>query len=118
MAGHFGVERTLEKIQRSHTWPGIRRDVEVYIRKCVLCQRCNARNHAPYGHLVPLPEPDGPWQWITMDFVTDLPLAKYNGQVYDSILVVMDRFSKMVHYIPSRKDIDAKTLSDVFMREV
>src|SRR5208282_540743 len=39
-------------------------------------------------------------------------------QVYDSILIVIDRFSKMVHYIPLRKDIDAKTLLDIFIREV
>jgi hypothetical protein len=37
-----------------------------------------------------------------MDFITKLPLSKYLGQVYDSILVVVDKLTKMAHYIPAR----------------
>jgi len=39
--------------------------------------------------------PEKPWIYILVDFITKLPLA----QGYDSILVVVDRLTKMVHFI-------------------
>lgn len=118
MAGHFGVKRTLEKIRRRFFWKGMREDVKKYIKECVICQRAKIRRRKKIGLLNPLPEPDGPWQWITMDFITDLPPSRLNENVYDSILVIVDRFSKMVHYIPSRKDVKAQSLARTFMHEV
>ena len=118
MAGHYGATRTVEKICRRFSWPGMRKDVEEYIRECVICQRAKIRRQKKIGLLQPLPEPDGPWQWITMDFITDLPPSRLDGNVYDAILVIVDRFSKMVHYIPSRKDVKAESLARTFIHEV
>jgi len=53
-----------------------------------------------------------------MDFITDLPPSRLGSEVYDSILVVVDRFTKMSHYVPTRKDIDAERLSEMFLREI
>ena len=54
-----------------------------------------------------------------MDFVTDLPPSKgHSGAVYDSIWVVVDRLTKMTHYVPTRKTIDAPTLAGLFIQEV
>jgi len=53
-----------------------------------------------------------------MDFITDLPLSKWKGQVYDSILVIVDRFTKMSRYIPVRKTINAAELADVFIPNI
>ena len=118
LAGHFGVKRTLEKIQRQYTWPNIRQDVAEYVRECLHCRKAKDPRHSPYGELNPLPVPDGPWQWITLDFITDLPPSRLGAEVYDTILVVVDRFTKMAHYIPTRKDIDAKALGNIFLREI
>jgi len=118
LAGHFGVKRTLEKIQRRYTWPNIRQDVTEYVRSCLRCRKAKDPRHSPYGELNPLPVPDGPWQWVTLDFITDLPPSRLGAETYDTILVVMDKFTKMAHYIPTRKDIDAKTLGNIFLREV
>jgi hypothetical protein len=35
-----------------------------------------------------------------MDFVTGLPVSRRNGVVYDAILVIVDRYTKMARYIP------------------
>ena len=118
MAGHFGMARTFEKIQRRYTWQGIRKDVNEYVRCCPVCQRAKYRRSKKKGLLSPLPEPDGPWQWITMDFITDLPPSRLSGKVYDSILVIVDRFSKMVHYLPTTKKIKAVELAELFRHEV
>jgi len=45
---------------------------------------------------MPLPQPEGIWKEILINFITDLPLSLYREIVYDAILVVVDRYSKMV----------------------
>ena len=47
-----------------------------------------------HGLLQPLPVPSVPWQHVSMDFMTDLPVNANGGT---SILIVVDRFSKMCH---------------------
>ena len=49
-----------------------------------------------------------------MDFITDLPPSKSHIQVYDLILVVVDKFTKLARYIPVRKTIDMPQLANVF----
>jgi len=49
-----------------------------------------------------------------MDFITDLP----KSEGYNTILVVIDRQTKMSHFIPCSKDIDARQFANLFMREI
>ena len=58
--------------------------------------------------------PDRPWKSIYMDFITDLP----KSDMADAILVVIDRFTKMAHFIACNKDINARQFSDLFVREI
>ena len=51
-----------------------------------------------------------PWIYISADFITKLPLV----QGYDSILVVVDRLTKMVHLIPITEKISAEGLARLF----
>lgn len=53
-----------------------------------------------------------------MDFITDLPLSKRNGAVYDVILVVVDRYTKMVQYLPVTKKINALQLEKLIYKEI
>jgi len=70
--------------------------------------------HAPYGLLQPNEAPDRPWKSIAMDFITDLP----KSEGYDTILVVIDRLTKMSHFIPCSKDLDARQFANLFMKEI
>ena len=79
-----------------------------------MCQRIKPPRHAPYGLLQPREIPTKPWESISMDFVTDLPES--NG--YDAIWVVVDRLTKMAHFIPCRKDMDTKQFIQLFLRTV
>lgn len=53
-----------------------------------------------------------------MDFITDLPPSKRHTRVYDSIFVVIDRFTKMARYIPVTKTVDAPELAEVFVTSI
>ena len=78
-------------------------DVQRYVRSYDLCQRMKGgrRNN---GLLQPLPIPDRPWQDISMDLITGLPLTA-NG--FDAIFTFVDRLSKSVHLCPTSVTIDA-----------
>jgi len=58
--------------------------------------------------------PEKPWTHILADFITKLPLA----QGYDSILVVVDQLTKMVHFIPTTEKTLAEGLARLFRDNV
>ncbi|MBW0565145.1 hypothetical protein O181_104860 [Austropuccinia psidii MF-1] len=67
-----------------------------------------------FGLLKPLQIPSGPWNSLTMEFITQFPLS-HN---FDSILVVVDRFSKMEIFIPTYGTITALDLAQLFISNV
>jgi hypothetical protein len=68
--------------------------------------------------LVPLPVPDTAWRHYSLDFVTDLPKSKDDhGNEYDSILVLVDRFSKYVRYLPVTKTITAQRVAELLLKQ-
>jgi transposase InsO family protein len=118
LAGHFGREKTLELLRRQYWWPKMNAYVADYVSSCMSCQQAKPRRHKPYGLLRPLPEPEGPWEDLTMDFITDLPPSKRGKLVYDAVLVIVDRKTKMALYRPTTKTCDARELADILLDSV
>ncbi|TVY75035.1 Transposon Tf2-9 polyprotein [Fusarium oxysporum f. sp. cubense] len=117
--GHQGVTKTLKRLQnQGHKFR--RKDIEDVIKQCDLCLRTKAQRHKPYGQLQPLPVAQRPWDSITMDFITKLPLSEEpsTGIFYDSIMVIVDRLTKFSYYLPYREATDAEELSYVFYRHI
>uniref|UniRef100_A0A8D0HDL6 Gypsy retrotransposon integrase-like protein 1 n=1 Tax=Sphenodon punctatus TaxID=8508 RepID=A0A8D0HDL6_SPHPU len=99
LAGHPGQRRTLQLIQRHFWWPTIRQDTRDYVLGCAVCSRTKSPRQSPSGLLQLAPQAQGPWQRINMDFIVELPPARG----YTTILVVVDQFTKMGHFIPCKK---------------
>lgn len=118
LAGHFGAAKTRELISRKYYWPELRADVEEYVRTCSVCQRCKAKKHKPFGQMQPLPIPKGPFQELTMDFITDLPPSICRGHVADSVLVIVDRYTKITRYLACNKTCTAEDLATLFFENI
>jgi hypothetical protein len=71
--------------------------VAAHVAMCDVCQRVKAEHQRPAGLLYPLKIPEWKWEEIGMDFITGLPRT---SKGYDSIWVIMDRLTKVAHFIP------------------
>jgi len=84
--------------------------VKRYVESCDSCQKNKNYTEQPAGKLMPNSIPEKPWIHILADFITKLPIA----QEYNSILVVVDRLTKMVHFISTIEKISAEGLARLF----
>ena len=114
LMGHFGVEKTLDLLKGKIFWPHMRRDVQRHCFICISCLKDKSKT-IPHGLYTLLPIASAPWEDISMDFILGL-LRTARG--FDSIFVVVDRFSKMAHFIPCHKVDDAQNISKLLFREV
>jgi hypothetical protein len=114
LIGHPGRSKTLGLVRRCFTWPSMKSYVNKYVDGCDSCLRVKSSSLKPYGGLEPFPIPAGPWTDISYDLITKLPLS--NGK--DSILTVVDRLTKMAHFIPCQESMSSEELADIMVKEV
>jgi hypothetical protein len=117
-AGHFAAKQTKELLSCNYYWQGLQHDVEEYISMCAVCQHIKIPHHKLYGQLASLPIASKPWESISMDFITGLPLSKRHGITYDAILVVIDCFTKIARYLSTTSTITAFELADLFSSSI
>ncbi|MBW0542615.1 hypothetical protein O181_082330 [Austropuccinia psidii MF-1] len=101
LAGHPGQEKTLKLVKRAFYLSGMTQFIKDYASSCQQRSRNKNIHHKKVGLLKPLPIPNGPWICLSMDFITQLPLSNS----FDSILVIVDRFSKIAVFIPTMSSI-------------
>ena len=81
-----------------------------YVEECDFYQRNKNCTEQLVGKLMPNSIPEKPWTHISIDFITKLPLA----QGYDSILVIVDQLTKIVHFILTTERMIAERLARLF----
>ncbi|PKU81761.1 RNA-directed DNA polymerase [Dendrobium catenatum] len=114
MSGHFGRDKTLTLLKERFHWPSMQRDVLRYVQSCQVCKRAKT-SLTNAGLYSPLPVPVGPWEDVSMDFILGLPRTQRNK---DSVMVIVDRFSKMAHFVACNKTMDATHIADLYFKEV
>ena len=90
------------------------KEVKRYVEGCNSFQRNKNHTEQLAGKLMPNSIPKKPWTHISADFITKLPIA----QRYDSILVVVDKLTKIVHFIPTTEKTLAEGLARLFRDNV
>jgi hypothetical protein len=114
LMGHFGVKKTLEILHEHFFWTRMRGEVTRICGRCITSRKAKSKV-LTHGLYTPLLVPSEPWVDVSMDFVLGLPRTK-KGR--DFIFVVVDRFSKMAHFIPCHKIDDATNIADLFFKEI
>ena len=86
-------------LKEKYWWYELKRDVAEYVVICDACQRVKAEHQRPAGLLQPMKIPEWKWEEVGMDFIVGLPCTQRR---YDSIWVIVDRLTKVAHFIPVR----------------
>jgi hypothetical protein len=94
---HPGSTKMYQDLKRKYWWYGLKRVVAAHVIMCGMCQRVRTERQRPIGLLYPLKIPKWKWEEIGMDFMTGLPRTPRG---YDSIWVIVDRLTKVAHFIP------------------
>jgi len=114
IGGHGGQWKTVELVTRNFWWPGVIKEMKRYVEGYDACQRNKNCTEQPASKLMPNSIPEKPWMHISVDFITKLPLA----QKYDSILVVVNGLTKIVHFIPTTEKTSVEGLARLFRDNV
>ncbi|CAI7927199.1 unnamed protein product, partial [Closterium sp. NIES-54] len=114
-AGHFRSNETLAGIAKFYYWPHMTNDVQKFVTSCDTCQRMKSSKQKKAGLLQPLPVPEQPWQVVSLDFIIGLPPTNAG---HDAILVVIDKFSKMGHFIPTHTTARTEKTAQLFLKHI
>ncbi|KAJ8007704.1 hypothetical protein DPEC_G00096930 [Dallia pectoralis] len=101
-------------LRRRFWWPAMGNDTRDYVAACPVCAQNKGSSQPSVGLLRPLPIPRRPWSHVGLDFVTGLPKSEGNTV----ILTVVDRFSKLTHFVPLPKLPSARETADLLVKEV
>ncbi|WVZ75895.1 hypothetical protein U9M48_023914 [Paspalum notatum var. saurae] len=94
---------------------GMKRAVAEYVDICDTCQRVKAEHQRPAGLLQPLKVPEWKWEEKTMDFIMGLP---HTQKGYNSIWVVVDRLTKVAHFIQVNITYSGAKLADLYISRI
>ena len=115
--GHPGRTKTIDLMNRQYWWAGMTKKIEEYCAACLLCDKTKRPRTAPTGFLKPLPIPLTPWHDISVDYITPLPPCKRSGRTYNHVAVVVDRLTKMRHFLAT-EGLSVDELVDRFVERV
>jgi len=117
IGGHPGIARTLDLLKRWYEGPRLMQTVEEYVHGCAKCQESKTLTRRTCAPLQPfdLHVTEGPFQYVLMDLITDLPPSKG----YDSILTIVDQgCSKAAKFLPCTKEIPGEGVATLYLRHL
>ncbi|WVZ97577.1 hypothetical protein U9M48_043103, partial [Paspalum notatum var. saurae] len=112
---HPGSNKMYQDLKQKFWWTRMKREIAKYVSECDVCQRVKADHLKPAGMLQPLAVPAWKWEDIHMDFIVGLPRTQKG---YDSIWVIIDRFTKSAHFIPVKTTYRAKQYAELYISRI
>ncbi|WVZ99578.1 hypothetical protein U9M48_044849, partial [Paspalum notatum var. saurae] len=112
---HPGSNKMYQDLKQKFWWTRMKREIATYVSECDVCQRIKADHLKPAGMLQPLEVPAWKWENIHMDFIVGLPPTQKG---YDSIWVVIDRFTKAAHFLPVKTTYRAKQYAELYISRI
>ncbi|GJV30851.1 putative reverse transcriptase domain-containing protein [Tanacetum coccineum] len=112
---HPGADKLYHDLRDMYWWPGMKKDIAIYVSKCLTCSKVKAEHQRPSGLLQQHEIPEWKWYKITMDFITKLPRSKSG---HDKIWVIVDRLTKSAHFLEIREDYSTERLAKIYIDEI
>ncbi|WVZ64213.1 hypothetical protein U9M48_013773 [Paspalum notatum var. saurae] len=112
---HPGSTKMYHDLKERFWWYGMKRAVAEYVAVCDTCQRVKAEHQRPAGLLQPLKIPEWKWEEISMNFIVGLPRTQKG---YNSIWVVVDRLTKVAHFIPVNTTYSGARLAELYISRI
>ena len=112
-SAHLGLRKTLAKIRQGYYWPGLQKDVKLYVAGCSFCSQKkppNKKKRAP----MQIVETGFPMERIAMDILCELPVTSGGNK---HILVISDYYTKWTECF-AMPSIEAKTVAKLLVEEV
>ena len=109
-SGHPGYTRTLEVTKQFFYWVNMTSEVRQFVLDCPVCQTEKGSHMKPGGTLMPLELPARKWEHVALDFIVGMPLQDNK----DTILTVVDKATKMCHFIACNEKISAKEVAVLY----
>ncbi|GJU83229.1 putative reverse transcriptase domain-containing protein [Tanacetum coccineum] len=112
---HPGVDKMYYDLRDLYWWPGMKKDIAMYVSMCLTCSKVKAEHQKPSG-LFQQPEIlEWKWENITTDFKVKL-LRTSSG--HNAIWVIVDRLTKSAHFLVVRKDFKTEKLARLYINEI
>ncbi|GJY28816.1 putative reverse transcriptase domain-containing protein [Tanacetum coccineum] len=96
-------------------WSRMKKDIAVYVSKCLTCLKVKAEHQRPSGLLQQPEIPEWKWEGIAMDFVTKLPKTSSR---HDTIWAIVDWLTKSAYFLPMREDYKMDRLARLYLNEI
>nr|GEV95091.1 putative reverse transcriptase domain-containing protein [Tanacetum cinerariifolium] len=112
---HTGANKMYYDLRGLYWWPGMKKDIVMYVSKCLTCSKVKSEHQKPSGLLQQPEIPEWKWENITMDFINKLPRTRSG---HDSIWVIVDRLTKSAHFLAVREDYKTEKLARLYINEI
>jgi hypothetical protein len=114
IGGHSGSPATYHRIKHLFYWPSMKSDILLWVQSYATCQHAKPDQARYPGLLQHLPVPSAAWEVVSMDFIEGLP----KSDSANAILVVVDKFTKYIHFVPLHHPFTAASVAKLFMDNV
>jgi hypothetical protein len=112
---HPGCTKMYQDLKDRFWWKNMRVDIAEFVARCDTCQRIKAEHQRPAGLLKPFDIPVWKWEHISMDFIVGLPRTQKGN---DAIWVIVDKITKVSHFIPIRETHRAEKLAELYIDNI